>query len=233
MQKGEFYLTPPNVCHEQYSSPDEDLIEYGLQCEFEIRDEDAYGGEEIAYLMQVFAGDVLKPVKDRYGAIKLFNKALEEAYYQRPGYYLNIKSLVLQILVSAARSLAFNHKSSSTYIPIPQKNKHKYIMDKIESYVSSNCTRTLTVGDIAAFVYLSSKQLNRIIKQDTGKSAHEYLVWLRLQRVEELLKDTDYRLREIAAMTGFANEFHLSRVFKQYVGINPMEYKKGRNYKEG
>jgi len=44
--------------------------------------------------------------------------------------------------------------------------------------------------------------------------------------VKELLLDTDLKLNQIAAMTGFSNPKYMSKVFKQEEGMLPNEYRR-------
>jgi AraC-like DNA-binding protein len=49
---------------------------------------------------------------------------------------------------------------------------------------------------------------------------------LAIEQVKALLRDPDNTLSRIAAQLGFADEFHLSRRFKQIAGITPREYRR-------
>ena len=56
----------------------------------------------------------------------------------------------------------------------------------------------------------------------------QYLNRVRINRVKELLKTTDMKLAEIAALTGFSDEFYLSRQFKKATGVSPVLYARGQ-----
>jgi AraC family transcriptional regulator len=48
---------------------------------------------------------------------------------------------------------------------------------------------------------------------------------LRMQRVEEMLRGTDYTLETIAPQVGYQTSFALSRAFKKHVGCYPRAYR--------
>jgi len=53
----------------------------------------------------------------------------------------------------------------------------------------------------------------------------EYVRQRRIERVKHLLVGSRRKLPEIAAQTGFADGFHLSRTFKRLVGQTPSDYR--------
>ncbi len=56
----------------------------------------------------------------------------------------------------------------------------------------------------------------------------EYIRKLRIEKAISLLETTNYRLAEIAYLTGFSDQSHFTRIFKKIHGQNPSEYRKSR-----
>jgi AraC family transcriptional regulator len=61
----------------------------------------------------------------------------------------------------------------------------------------------------------------RLFRQTTGESPHHFVLRQRIERAQRLLKETDVPLAHIAVESGFANQSHLTRVFKQHRGLTP------------
>ena len=57
--------------------------------------------------------------------------------------------------------------------------------------------------------------------------AHNYLLHLRLERVQELLKNPSMSLIDIALDCGFSSHSHMSRLFHKFVGVTPSDYRRG------
>ena len=55
----------------------------------------------------------------------------------------------------------------------------------------------------------------------------EYLTKIRMEKAKELLTTTEYSMKEICAMVGYADPNYFSRSFKKNVGVTPTEYKEG------
>jgi AraC family transcriptional regulator len=56
-----------------------------------------------------------------------------------------------------------------------------------------------------------------------------YVIITRVEKVKELLVDTEFTLTEIAHRTGFSSLNHLSRQFKEQTGLTPSEFRSARS----
>ena len=66
----------------------------------------------------------------------------------------------------------------------------------------------------------------RMFRAATGHSPHNYLLTLKLERVQELLKNPAMSLIEIALDCGFSSHSHMSRLFHKLVGVTPSAYRR-------
>ena len=79
--------------------------------------------------------------------------------------------------------------------------------------------------DLAASLNLTYDTFRRRFTRQVGQSPASYRMGKRLETAATLLRLTDLTLREIARTLGFADEFHLSRRFKDHVGVPPSSYR--------
>jgi len=54
-----------------------------------------------------------------------------------------------------------------------------------------------------------------------GISPHKWQLNLRIERAQDLLREGAASLAEISLATGFTEQSHFSRVFKEVVGVPP------------
>jgi len=66
----------------------------------------------------------------------------------------------------------------------------------------------------------------RMFRVATGYSPHNYLLNLKLERVQELLKNPAKSLIDIALDCGFSSHSHMSRLFRKMVGVTPSAYRR-------
>ena len=84
-----------------------------------------------------------------------------------------------------------------------------------------------TLAELAAVTGLSQFALLRAFRAETGLPPHAYLNQLRVRRARSLLDD-GMPPTEVAALTGFADQAHLTRHFKRVVGVPPGAYQRER-----
>lgn len=70
---------------------------------------------------------------------------------------------------------------------------------------------------------MSRSQLHRKLKALTDLSASQYIRMFRMNKAQELLRDTDLTIAEIGYEVGFKDPSHFSRVFTSHFGISPSE----------
>lgn len=79
----------------------------------------------------------------------------------------------------------------------------------------------LTVETLAREVGLSAAHFARAFKETLGQAPHQFLLSLRLERARRLLEMPGAELSRIALGAGFADQSHLTRLFKRQYGITP------------
>ncbi|RAJ29531.1 helix-turn-helix transcriptional regulator [Pedobacter cryoconitis] len=83
------------------------------------------------------------------------------------------------------------------------------------------------IRDLSKHYQLSERQFERRFKQTTGVSPYQYSKILRFQRsLSKLNLHTTENLSDVAYQSGFADQSHFIREFKQYAGLTPNSYLK-------
>ena len=79
---------------------------------------------------------------------------------------------------------------------------------------------------MAAEVDLSPLYLVRAFRSTVGQSPHQYVVTRRVELARRMLRDTQTPIADIALMTGFSSQSHLSNWFRRIVGVSPAAYRR-------
>jgi AraC family transcriptional regulator len=93
------------------------------------------------------------------------------------------------------------------------------LLARLEQYVFQNVDQPLTVATLARFAGLSPSHFSRIFTETTGYTPHGFVIQARLQRAIELVRVGQFRLADIAMMTGFADQSHLARWVRRAHGV--------------
>lgn len=84
-----------------------------------------------------------------------------------------------------------------------------------------------SLGFYADKLYLSPKYLSKMVKNVSGRSAHDWIDTLVIREAQNMLKYTDLPVREIVARLNFPNQTTFYRFFKIQTGQTPTEFRKG------
>jgi len=98
-------------------------------------------------------------------------------------------------------------------------------VDQVKRYIEQHYAESWGLQDLADQVAVSRSYLAKMFKEQAGMTIWTYCVNVRMRKARELLLTSSLKSYEIALKVGYENSIHFSRIFKQYHGINPMEYK--------
>lgn len=105
--------------------------------------------------------------------------------------------------------------------------KHEsWCIGAIENYINSHLEDKITLTDVANHVYMSNKQVSRIIMREYGVHLSELVIQKKLHVARALLKNTDMKIKEVAARVNLGIENYFYTTFKKHYGISPLEYRK-------
>ncbi len=94
-----------------------------------------------------------------------------------------------------------------------------------KEYIISNYNKNIELDDIAKNACLSVNHLLRTFKQAYGKSPHQYLIQVRLDRSKYLLGNTNHSINEIVELIGFECPSAFIRLFKKINKVTPGKYR--------
>ena len=87
--------------------------------------------------------------------------------------------------------------------------------------MESNIREPFSQIELASYVGLSRRQLQRLFQKYLLCSPSHYYLQLRLERARQLLFQTELSIVEIAAQTGFVSSSHFSTTYKELYGNTP------------
>lgn len=110
----------------------------------------------------------------------------------------------------------------------PQNLRHMKIhlppsfLEQVDVIIEANLdNESFSTEALSASLFLSSSQVYRKIKQQTGQTPSEYIRNTRLNYAKELIESSELRLSEITFMVGFSRLSYFSRCFSNYFGFPP------------
>jgi AraC-like DNA-binding protein len=94
-------------------------------------------------------------------------------------------------------------------------------LQRVQAYIEDHCLEGIRLSDLAELAGLSQTYFSHAFKATTGVGPYRWHMQARIRRVQSLLLQQGNSLTEVAALAGFSDQAHLTRVFKQHVGVTP------------
>ncbi len=123
--------------------------------------------------------------------------------------------------------LEFHKKTREDFNKIKKEDlKNDYIISKAQLFIKTNYDRNIKLESVAQAVYLSPNYFSSMFKKITGYTFSSYLVKKRINAAKELLKNTNFSIKEIVYMIGFEDYNYFNRAFRKVEKIPPAQYRK-------
>ncbi|WP_298553317.1 AraC family transcriptional regulator [uncultured Algibacter sp.] len=133
--------------------------------------------------------------------------------------------------IEYANLLSLNFISSFVYHDfqsIAKTNQSDNLVDLVKNYLLNNLDKNFTLDELASRFNYSKSYLHTKFKIKTG---YPVLVFFKLKKVQkacEYLSYTDLSIKEISYKIGFDDPLYFSRIFKNFMGKSPRNYKQSQ-----
>lgn len=107
------------------------------------------------------------------------------------------------------------------------KNYSSTIRKAIE-FIRINLNHYLSLNSISEALYVSSYELSRQFKKETGETITEYINKRRINEAVFILENKSISITDISYMVGFNDVNYFTKVFKKIKGMTPSEYRKNK-----
>ncbi|MGC1309448.1 MAG: AraC family transcriptional regulator, partial [Phormidesmis sp.] len=125
-----------------------------------------------------------------------------------------------------AARLALNYAVSKPSLEFKSNGLPRSQLARVIDYMKANLTQDLSILDLATLTGMSKSHFSRSFKQSVGIPPYQYLMQQRVEQAKQLLEKQSIAISTIALDCGFANQTHLTKVFRQMTGMTPRAYQK-------
>ncbi len=102
--------------------------------------------------------------------------------------------------------------------------EHKEIKQAIR-YIKKNIHRSITLEEVANYVYLSPFYLSKLFKNELNINFINYVNEQKMLYAKEQLEKSDWAVHTIAKNLGFSRASYFCKVFKKEFDMTPKEYR--------
>ena len=150
---------------------------------------------------------------------------LAEAQTPSAIYYREhmLEDILLQAFAEYNSDALTDIHSDTVYYKI--KNCRDETVNIVTEYIISHISEKLTVDALCKIAKTNPSTLNFKIKKSFSMSSAAWVEYLRMSEARKLLRNTTFKVSEIALRCGFENIYYFSNVFNKYHGVSPTEYR--------
>lgn len=151
-------------------------------------------------------------------------------YIQKPFKTVFLAARIVNIL-EKRQALQKRYQTPAAIWDLPDKplTRDEILLQKLKGTLSKNFADSeYSVEQLASDVGMSRVSLYRKVKSMLKISPIEYINQMRLAYAATLLETGNYRVSEVAYMSGFSEPNYFSNCFSQQYGCTPTEYTKKR-----
>lgn len=160
----------------------------------------------------------------------LLQQFLAEAGPSLPRTTLLAEALLIQIATEVLR----RHTEASRLF-LRQRAVHPFssaLRRRLVEFLDAHVADGASVGELASFAGISRSHFIHRFRMTFGTTPHRYLVGLRVEHAKRHLA-SGKSPAEVAYLTGFSDQAHLTTVFRQWTGTTPGSFGRVRREKAG
>ncbi|MPN31825.1 HTH-type transcriptional activator RhaS [bioreactor metagenome] len=154
--------------------------------------------------------------------IGIVDAITNEAQHRELGGSLCAESLAIQLAVHLFRKYALiNFRDDAPVGPLSPSR-----MRRLLEFLDVNLHENITIEQMADIAGLGVWTFSRHFRATTGVSPYDYVTRCRLERAVRLLSTGAQAIKEVAAICGFADQAHLTRMMQRRMGTTPARIKR-------
>jgi len=101
----------------------------------------------------------------------------------------------------------------------------RYRLKRVLDYIAASLDEDISLSQLAAIAGMSPHYFSELFKQSTGRAPHNYVLFQKIERAKQQLRDPKRSIIDAGLDSGFQNPSHFARVFRRVVGTTPSSFR--------
>lgn len=160
------------------------------------------------------------PESDRPRWLRRLTQLEAELREKPPAFAVAARSLLRLMLVDAARLVSPWLASHTPHV--------RPLLTRVFRFIEAHYSEPIDLAAVASEVGRSPAYLTDLVRRETGRTVHAWIVERRMARARSLLLETDHTVGHIAQLLGYADASHFIAQFRKLQGSTPQAWRQAR-----
>lgn len=109
---------------------------------------------------------------------------------------------------------------------LPYRQHSDALIHQLQDWMHNHHSLQFSIVELSEHIHLSERQMKRRFKLATGQTPIQYIQQIRLSTAKDKLEKTKQTVEEISRFVGYEDVRYFRELFKKFVGMTPVEYRK-------
>lgn len=109
---------------------------------------------------------------------------------------------------------------------LPKNQPLSSTISQIMDYIFNHLHEKITLKELAILTRFQPTYLCYVFKKETGSTITDFIQEKRVAEAQSLLRYSEYTPVEISQYLGFCSQSHFNAVFKKYIKMTPLQFRK-------
>ncbi|EOS23419.1 hypothetical protein C806_02924 [Lachnospiraceae bacterium 3-1] len=106
-----------------------------------------------------------------------------------------------------------------------EKVDESRIVQNIKNLVEKEYMKDISLNYVADKVNLAPAYVSYIFKKETNQTLVKFITDVKMQKAKQLLEEGNLKIVQIGRACGYGNQSYFNRLFKNYYGVTPKQYR--------
>ena len=180
---------------------------------------------EVLYMFYLQSKNKIAPFKKGHPVYPVLERCMQESYDEYVSkdvcYKLPIRANIYLMMASLLRYYCGSKDESDRMV------YHNVLrLRPVIEYIAENYCEKIYIEKLSDMITVSPDYFTKMFKDSIGRTPIEYINGMRVNEAMRLLSETDMSMADIAERIGFCNPNYFHKIFKQYMNVSPLAYRK-------
>lgn len=149
----------------------------------------------------------------------------EEAFSMVDGYIMKIEDMNNAVKIDSMMRQA-EYEFAECVAEIHKNQQKNELVEWTKNYIYQNLHSDIVIGELGQKIGVNTSYLSDLFHKVEGTTIQQYICKEKIRLAENMLRYSDYEVKEIASYLSFCSQSYFGNIFRQQTGMTPARYRK-------